>query len=270
MKFSIISDIHARHPEGPSYKLLLSFLNNEKVLQGDHIFFLGDIFDAMVGGYNQYLDKYNEFFNSIEHLITKGMTIHYVEGNHDFHLERLFLKFIESKKINRNLFHLHKKGFTHEVRGVKFYFSHGDDIQLGNLNYKAYKYFITMPILGTIVENFIPYSTLNLIGKWAARTSRRRNQSYYTCDELRKKIKLNFRKAAEKKWKKDHHDYIICGHCHIQDFYKSPNGFHYLNNGHALESKTFIYIDINAKNTPPLFLPIEDEEGEGGQRPRAM
>ena len=252
MRFSIISDVHVKHPNDNSYKLLISFLKNEYVSQANKVFLLGDIFDLMIGFHREYLIKYKVFFNEIANLIKKKITVHYFAGNHDFHLKSLFLSFLKDYDLDQSFFRYHETEWRYEINGKKFHLSHGDDIEIGNLNYKIYKYFISSLLIKIIVNHVIPFKLVNSIGTRASASSRKINESHYADKESKEKLKKKFRKSAEKKWNKKKYDYLICGHSHIKDFYKSSNNFYYLNNGHALESKTFIHIDDNG----PSFIAL--------------
>ena len=245
MKLSLISDVHVKHPGDKSYKLLISFLKNENVLTADKVFFLGDIFDLMIGCHREYLEKYQDFFKGIEHLMAKKITVHYFAGNHDFHLKSLFLLFFKNRNLDPSFFKYHEKGWRYEENGKKFYFSHGDDIEIGNLNYKIYKYFISSLLTKIVVDYIIPFKIIDSIGCRASASSRKINENYYSDKKSKEKIKLKFRQAAEKEWSKQKYDCLICGHSHVKDFYKSSNNFYYLNNGHLLESRTFIHVDNN-------------------------
>ena len=97
MKMAIISDVHAKKSNLESYNFLLSFMKDKRVLDSESIFFLGDIFDLMVGNHIEYIDQYSDFFNALASLLKKKKKVFFFEGNHDFHLRRLFDFFLVSK-----------------------------------------------------------------------------------------------------------------------------------------------------------------------------
>ena len=66
----------------------------------------------------------------------------------------------------------------------------------------------------------------------------------YSEGEWERKIKDKFRMSARKHWDQSEVDIIVAGHSHVKDLYVDPDGkFLYVNNGYALESKSFILIE---------------------------
>lgn len=243
MSLAIISDIHIKTPGDDGDKLFQKFLLSSEVQKSQAVFLLGDIFDLMVGNHKEYLESYSVVFGLLEKLISKNIEIYFVEGNHDFHLENLFKMFIRNKKLNSGLVHYYRKGFVFDYEDKKIYFSHGDDIELGNPSYKLYKYFIASRPLKFIANNLMPYHFLSIIGEKASKKSRARNVRKYATPENQSFIKTSFRQAAEVQWNKLNTDYIICGHSHAKENYLSEKGFRYLNCGFVKKEENFILID---------------------------
>ncbi|GAB4017189.1 MAG: UDP-2,3-diacylglucosamine diphosphatase [Bdellovibrio sp.] len=236
MSISIISDIHAAFYNPSGNDILSKFLKNKTVLKSNKIIFLGDIFDFMVGNYFEYLDMWNEFFSWIEKQQHK-CEIHFVEGNHDFHLESLFNQ--KGFKIN-----YHKEGFTLNVNNRILYVEHGDDLEIDNNNYQRYKKIIRSNFVKKIANpKIIPFNLALKIGTSASLRSRNIEEKYakFTDDKL---VKEKFRISFLKKCHKLNVQGIICGHGHIKDYFES-NGVFYANNGYAPVSKTFIHYDQN-------------------------
>lgn len=241
MKFCTISDVHC-HPQKPAHaELLLRFLNHPKVQECEKIFFLGDIFDVMVGHHNEYFKINEDFFYAIERLARSGIEIHYFEGNHDFHLKKLFKIFSKEKNL-KNIF-LHTNHLIQKIDHKKFYFSHGDDIEVGKFKYKTYKAFIKSLPLNLVADYIMPYKLLDFMGNSASQNSKKKNHNRYNdpgfCDETRSL----FRYSASKAWKKHHFDYLFCGHAHISDLWKSPEGFTYANGGPCFLTQQFLHYD---------------------------
>ena len=157
MKRAVISDIHIKSPQDESYRLLLSFLAEKDVQASSTWYFLGDIFDMMVGNHQQYLDVFPEFFSTIDAFLSRGGSIHYLEGNHDFNLEKLFNNFLKNKNEN---FHYHIEAFTQNVEGAQFYFCHGDDIQTGDFGYIFLKNLLRNPISAFIIDKLMTFPFL--------------------------------------------------------------------------------------------------------------
>ncbi len=244
MSFAIISDIHVKHNQDFSYQLLLNFLNHPKIREAQEIILLGDIFDLMVGPHKNYLSSYSLFFNHLHHLLKLGKKIHYFEGNHDMHLEKLFIKEFSSQN---HQFFLHKKFWQINRWGKNYFFSHGDDIEPENYSYKIYKWFVTSWVANFLANYIVSHKVLHKLGEKASEKSRK---SYVLSPENILQIREKFRKGARKFFAKNL-DFIICGHSHVVDFYVEQQKT-YINNGYAPQSQTFIFIDENKIEIVPL------------------
>jgi UDP-2,3-diacylglucosamine hydrolase len=243
MKFSVISDVHVKSPGDNAEKLLLTFLRNPEVRNSDIIYLLGDIFDLMIGPHSQYFKRFQEVFTEIKKLLEAGVTICYVEGNHDFHLRKLFDTFFSvNGHINKDLFQL-KSSFEQIDGGKKIYLAHGDDIELGNLNYKIFKATVTSTPLKYFANFLMPYFLIKSIGEYSSELSRKRNNKRYTTEANLEPVKVNFRNSVDYFNKQNAFQVIVLGHSHVKDHYVSNLGFEYVNNGYAQHSKTYISIE---------------------------
>ena len=137
-----------------------------------------------------------------------------------------------------------------------YYFSHGDDIELGNYSYKVYKSIVRSRLLKMVANDFFSFSFMERLGSKVSENSKQRNFKKYKENNFDKVIKEKFIRSAEAFYKKSlpqrKYDYIVCGHSHQKEFYKSQEGFYYLNNGLALQTKTFIFIE----NHSPEFIKL--------------
>jgi len=253
MKISTISDIHVSKDR--NYNYLLSFMSNKNVLESDVIVFLGDIFDLMVGNHREYIHEFEEFFLQLEKLLRNNKKVIFFEGNHDFHLEGLFKFFLENKKLEQNLFTYVKGGMPLNIKGKKYYFSHGDDIEIGNYSYKVYKLIVRSRFFNFLADGLFTYSFIKNLGQKISNDSRKRNHKYNSVTFL-KKIKAKYRTSVESFFvrglKGMDIDFIVCGHSHVEELYKSEQGFYYLNNGFIPSTKKFLHIE----NHNPQFLPL--------------
>lgn len=243
MKFSAISDVHVKAVGDQAESLLLNFLRNPDVQSSDVIFLLGDIFDLMIGPHTQYFARFNPYFEEIKKLLASKKRICYVEGNHDFHIVNLYRKFFEvHTHLNKDLFQM-APSFEFEDAGKKIYLCHGDDIELGNPNYRLFKAIVTSAPLRFYANNLMPHFLIKSIGEYSSEASRKRNNKRYSLESDLTPIKENFRKSAEVFHAKHSFDILVCGHSHVKDHFKSEAGFEYVNNGYAQHSKTYISIE---------------------------
>lgn len=239
MKIVAIGDLHITNQKSDGFKVLNSFLNSDSVKSADHIVFLGDIFDLMVGNHCEYFKKFDFFFISIANLIRTEKEVHYLDGNHDFHLKKLFEKFISDYQLDREKFHYHCDAFS--IKGVpQIYFGHGDELEYYNLKYQIYTRFIRSAVMGFLIS-VVPYFIIVWIGGFSSKASRKRGaKKIYVIGgkERAEKFKstcLRFLEISE--FKK-----IICGHSHFEADEKIGNK-QYLNAGHSSRNGKFIVIE---------------------------
>lgn len=243
MKISSISDVHVKKSGDNAEKLLLSFLRSPDVAASDVIFLLGDIFDLMVGPHSQYFVHYQSYFDEIKKLIKHGKKICYIEGNHDFHIEKLYENFFSmNPELDANLFQI-SSFFEITDKGKKFYFAHGDDVELGNPMYKIYKKIVTSPPLRYFANYLVPHFVMKNVGEYSSNVSRKKNNKKYSMEADLLPVLENFRQSAEVFFNKMPVEIIVLGHSHVKDHYVSPRGFQYVNNGYVQHTKTYVSID---------------------------
>ena len=241
MKFAAISDVHVLDSGDEAYKLLLSFITNPLVRKCDSIFFLGDIFDLMVGRHQEYLNEFADFFLQVSDLAGNNVKIHYFEGNHDFHLRRLFNSFLAKREDSPGIFFYHKGSYREKIDGKEFLFCHGDEIQPGQYGYIFYKRFVNNLFMEYVADYIMPYKILHHYGESASQASRKKNFEKYNELAMKSGLKEKIKIGSENEWRALKFDVMVCGHSHIKEMYESQLKFSYINNGFALESKTFIY-----------------------------
>ncbi len=233
---SIISDVHIKKSGDDAYHLFLSFLNHEKVITSQKIILLGDIFDLLVGGSESFYLEYKLIFDRLTELMDSGAEVHYLEGNHDFHIGKFLKRFLGHKNF------FFSTGFIKiEHLDQKILFSHGDDIEIENPSYKIYSKLIRSFPIKVLAESIVPFSITKSVGDWASSRSRKKNIEKY--NEKIELIKDKFRRSTEVLRVQEDFDLIVTGHSHVKDMYSSPNGYIYLNNGYALSERTFIFIN---------------------------
>ncbi len=253
MSVVIISDVHIRDEGDKPFQVFQKFMNHKVVKSADRIVLLGDIFDLMAGYHWQYFRRYQRTFQMIQEAIDRGQEVHYFEGNHDVHLKKLFDKLIQNKNLNPRLIKIIRKDYKENRWGKSFFYSHGDEVEIGNEGYKKYKRFIHSKPLEFVANYIMPYTFFTKIGEAQSDKSKERNQNYNP-----DKTKAIFRQSVELVAEGDY-DYIILGHSHIKDEYEAENSkgkkFIYLNNGFAPKSKSFIHIKDGTHQFIDLDLP---------------
>lgn len=242
MAIYAISDIHVKM-DGVNSDVLKSFLKLD-FKQGDTVYFLGDIFDLLIGPHSQYFDLFDWFFNRLKEVISLGVEVHYFEGNHDFHLEKL---------LGNLGVHLHKSPIVKEYYGEKYLLCHGDEIEIDNPSYQIYKSFIRSKPLNFIANYVMPYKVLNYIGENASKKSRKRNKNRYGNPQDNTHVRDKFRESAALAINKFKTKIVICGHSHFKDDYEW-DGKRYLNCGYLPVTKNYIKIEEGQISFNPLAL----------------
>lgn len=238
MRISAISDVHVKKPYDAADRLLTSFLSHPLVLESDYVLLLGDIFDLMCGPHGAYLKDYEHLFSQMDELVRRGKKLFFIEGNHDVHLERLFKKLWKNGEVQPLQIPV-----TLELEGRRYYFSHGDEHDVHNSSYQNYMRFIQSPPLKLVADFIMPYAVLNFLGERASVMSRKKGGRRFDENMVREK----FRQGVEITTKDQDLDFVIGGHSHVKDQHVLSNGKTiYLNNGYALQSKTFLMIEDHA------------------------
>lgn len=254
MKYAAISDVHVKVAGDSAENLLLSFLRNPDVRSCDAIFLLGDIFDLMIGPHSQYFVRFRFYFDELKKLLKEGKHIYYVEGNHDFHLRNLYNKFFQvHTDLDSSLFHMEPLIEIHDS-GKKMIFCHGDDIELGNPSYKMFKRIVTSAPLTFYANNLMPHFLIKSVGEYSSEQSRKRNNKRYSFEADLTPVRDNFRASASEFHKTNRFDLLVCGHSHVKDFFESPDGFLYVNNGYAQQTKTYVSIENGNVSFKEIFV----------------
>ena len=121
-----IADAHYPHHGDAFLTLLKRLEKNPK--KPPQLFLMGDIFDLLFG-YNDYIQTFSkEAIASLQRL-SQTVEIIYLEGNHDFCLEKIFPHIkVHSRK---------EQPLHYQLNGQDVYLSHGDKYQTG-LGYDLY------------------------------------------------------------------------------------------------------------------------------------
>ncbi len=84
----IFSDLHLMALDEPLGRSFLQAMND---IEGnrDALVLAGDIFEILVGNSAYFIQKAKPFADALSALLQRGVSIYYIEGNHDFHLSGL-------------------------------------------------------------------------------------------------------------------------------------------------------------------------------------
>lgn len=203
MSLYILSDLHIEGPSDDVYRRLLLIIENLK--GGADIFVLaGDVFDLFVGNREPFTSRYSEFIKRVKEAARKGVSIHYIEGNHDFFIRKVF-----SGTDNINI---HSHDVSLNMDGKRFFLAHGDTVDRRNYGYRALRGFLRSPLMKLFVI-LAHGSLIDAIGKKSSARSRRKRVSRRLDFEKQRMIFRSF--AAEKI--KEGYDFVVMGHSHDLD-----------------------------------------------------
>jgi UDP-2,3-diacylglucosamine hydrolase len=135
----------------------------------------------------------------------------------------------------------HRNPWVQKIDGKVYYFSHGDELEPGNLSYKIYKKLLMSKPLEILVTHIAPFSLIDAIGTKASQMSKKRGRRIYN----EEKNRANFRAGATK-MASGMFDFIIAGHSHIDEnieLKSNTKAFTYVNNGFLPERKKFVSVN---------------------------
>ncbi|MCB9060426.1 MAG: metallophosphoesterase [Halobacteriovoraceae bacterium] len=235
MKIMTISDCHISYEKGDTYNLLMTKLTEGLTLELDFLIFLGDVFDLLIGSYDEYLKIFSEFFELISTLSARTQIV-FIEGNHDVHFEGLLKKMSSSNQII-----LRKDSFWIKDKNKILFFCHGDLIVENDLLYVSWRRFLSSRFMKYMLEIFFVFKDVERIGGRMSQNSRNRNKDRYS-DRIDHKVQEKYRTKLMDFAKENGIDYLFAGHSHIKENFEYNNSF-YLNNGLFPREKVVIFYD---------------------------
>ncbi len=207
MKLSVLSDLHIQDSHDPAYEALLRILKNQN--SEDVLVLAGDIFDLFVGNKTLFKTRYDKFLILLKKICEQGTEVHYIEGNHDFHLSSVFSRLPQ--------FFLHSSAFEAHWGNCRFWIAHGDLVDLKDYRYLSLRTFFRSPLMQLFVAT-APDSWIEWIGQTSSQKSREhrpRMPDQLPPDQLQQ-LREKYRSYAEKKMSFGY-NFVILGHCHDLD-----------------------------------------------------
>lgn len=232
MRVFYVSDLHLSGGQTPAADRFVNFL---QTLEPQATVVLGgDIFDLYVGNKRVFREKFAAVLAAIRAAALRGVRVHFLEGNHDFHLQGSFAGLPN--------FQFHTCDFTIEASGKAFYFSHGDLIDPEDKGYRFLRA-VTKNLPFRVFVWLVPNFLVDKIGNWSSHQSRKYNQTERMGPEQQKRIRDLYLGFAKEKVRGGASSVLI-GHSHLPDQVQIQEGAshgEYVNLGYS--SETLLYAE---------------------------
>lgn len=205
-----ISDLHLKDVNERNGNTLLRFLFLlNKNPKNNRLFMLGDIFDFWLSNGRAFRHHYKVLINEIEKFKKAGGEVHYFEGNHDFHVDVFWTKYLDIPVYEQEAFF--------EIDGLKVRLEHGDFINPDDVAYLKYRALVRHPVIEPI-GHVVPGWFWKWLGEKESQKSRKKSGGYMlqNAEKVRKLIHTHVEKVYDEK----PYDLIVTGHMHIFDDYK--------------------------------------------------
>jgi len=206
MKAYFLSDLHLQTGSDAASQRFAKFLTTVPQ-PGDLLLLGGDIFDLFVGNKSVFRAKHAGVLAALASVAKSDVEIHYLEGNHDFHVQRAFAKL-------RN-FHVHAEDFFREWQGTKIYVSHGDQIDPEDRGYHLLRG-VTRNFFFRLLLSLFPGAWLDALGAASSRKSRQYNHEDAGGQPGRERLRALYANFARTKVAEGF-NHVLIGHSHLRD-----------------------------------------------------
>jgi len=199
LKIIFVADAHLRGIDDPNQESLSDFLawlaTEEK--RPDKLVLLGDLFDFWTGGCSVVYDHYRPVLDALSRLKDVGVSIIYLEGNHDFSMGSFFTKDLGAKVFTS----------SHEIdiEGKRTFLAHGD-ICDDSTGYRMWRWLIRSFLFKALIYILPDKATWNIAKKLSGNSRRNPIRS--------RELERRFKNFARKKIAIGF-DNVILAHTHI-------------------------------------------------------
>lgn len=248
----VISDVHLG-TFGCHAQELVQYL---KSIKPKHLILNGDIIDIWQFNKNYFPKAHLQVVRQLMRMVSKGVKVHYVTGNHDEMLRKFVGFEMGSLKLVNSL--------VLDLDGHKTWIFHGD---IFDVTMKHSKWLTKLGAWGydfLILLNSAVNFTLTRLGYEKISFSKK------VKDSVKGAVKFinNFEETCAEIAIRDGYDYVVCGHIHkpeIKQIHTDKGSVNYLNSGDWVENLTALEYNDQQwtlyyhKNTSPS-MPEHDEE----------
>ena len=249
MKYVFISDLHIKTSNDDAAKFFEKFCLAPEVQSADKIVFLGDIFDLLIGEHHEYTQKFSFFFKNVSDFLDAGKEVVFIEGNHDFHFEKVFNSYLSKNCKFPEKFSYLKKGKFFEYEKKRYYYCHGYEVDYFNKYFKRWYRIYSSSFFKFFVNWILNFGLIQKLGDWASKDSKRRGKKSFDFDQMKQKY-IDGSKALIDELQVTG---VICGHTHIPEFKFFDDERFYLNIGFPVRDKLFAYFNNGEISTVKLL-----------------
>lgn len=208
MRKIFIADAHLINPDDDNYRKILKFL---ATLRGttDTLYILGDLFEYWIGYRTVPSPAYTPVVRELQALRDSGVSIVYLEGNHDFHLEPFF------KTLG---IEVHRGPAEVIIDGKRVYLCHGDQINNKEIGYRL----LRSVLHGCIIKMLTGAAPISLTAAIARKMSHSSKKNHGS-----NRVRWDFRgilKAFAANRFQTGYDIVISGHFHTPFMEITDNG----------------------------------------------
>jgi UDP-2,3-diacylglucosamine hydrolase len=238
MKAYFLSDLHLRRGEDPASLRFAAFLRSVPA-RGDLLLLGGDIFDLFVGNKAVFRAQHAPVLDALRAAAMKGVEVHYLEGNHDFHVKRAF--------GNLPNFVVHADDYGLEWQGTKIYVSHGDMIDPEDRGYRLLRA-VTRHFAFRAFLRVFPGRGIAALGDASSKKSRQYNHTDAGGQPGRERLRALYANFAREKVAEGY-SHVLVGHSHLRDQIELEAGEkrgEYINLGFSAEDLPYAELSAGA------------------------
>lgn len=225
-----IADAHLSDPASPSYTSLMTLLR-ESADHVDAVVLLGDFFDLWLGDNRYIVARHRPILDVFSHLRERGVSIHYLKGNHDFLMGDLWTRFLRAR--------IYDLEATFPWDGFRFWASHGENIYKKDYAYRIMRVILRSSFLDRSIRLLSDESAFRLSLRFASLSKGQPNE------KKQRDQQTAFTSFARGKIQNGYHAAIL-GHTHVLQWHvfcvnHAPRL--YVNPGSWHEQNTYLWYE---------------------------
>lgn len=225
-KIYFVSDAHlgsGEKSDDQTKQKLLDFFNTVNK-HGDRLYIVGDLFDFWFEYRSVIPRQYFDILIALRELVTKGIKVGFITGNHDFWVDNFFIKDMGIS--------VHKVPLEVTINGYRLLIAHGDGLAKKDRGYRLLKKVLRHPLNIRLYRLLHPDIAFALAG-FFSKTSRNYKELKNVDEEYIEYAKSRFQEGF---------DFVILGHTHRPQVYHNGEKT-YINTGDWLNHFTYAKLE---------------------------